>query len=315
MSLDKLLDGRFKIRHLVLITTIAEEGSLVAAARALHVTQPVVTRSLREIEDVLGVALFTRGPRGVRTTPFGDMVLEHARAVLANLRRVSENIEHIQRGGGRPVHVGTNLAGSSGLLPQALAEFKRTRPRTQVTVVEGTADDLIKALRRNETDFVVGRLTRDLATAPDLRQQPLYDEPVRIAVRRGHPAARASEPAIEHLVKYPWILPGPGTQLRLALDTEFSSRALPPPADLIECSTFLTIREILLATDAVAPLPLLIARRDEHLAVLPTPLAGVAASMGVAQLADASVGENARALLTLIHRTAQDINIELGMEP
>lgn len=314
MSLDKLLDGRFKIRHLVLITTIAEEGSLVAAARALHVTQPVVTRSLREVEDVLGVALFTRGPRGVRTTQFGDMVLEHARAVLANLRRVSENIEHLRRGGGRPVHVGTNLAGSSGLLPRALAEFKRARPHTLVTVVEGTADDLIKALRRNEADFVVGRLTEDLSAAADLRQLPLYDEPVRLAVRRGHPAARSPEPAMESLVNYPWILPGPGTQLRLALDTEFSSRDLPLPADLIECSTFLTIREILLATDAIAPLPLLIAKRDEQLAVLSAPLAAVAAPIGIASLADAAASENARELLHQVQRTARDITVELGLE-
>lgn len=145
MNLDRLLDGRFKLRHLVLITTIAEQGTLVGAAQALHVTQPVVTRALREVEDVLGVALFTRGPRGVRPTVFGELLLEHARAVLNNLRRVSENIEQLQRSGSRPVRVGTNLAGAYALLPRALVAFKRQRPTTQVSVTEGVADELIKA--------------------------------------------------------------------------------------------------------------------------------------------------------------------------
>ena len=58
MTLPHILDGRLKLRHLTLVVAIADRGSVVAAAQALHVTQPVVTRGLREVEDVLGVRLF-----------------------------------------------------------------------------------------------------------------------------------------------------------------------------------------------------------------------------------------------------------------
>ncbi len=69
--LRNLLDGGFKLRHLRLITTIAENGTIAGAARDLYVTQPVVTRGLREAEEILGVTLFDRGPRGVTPTLTG----------------------------------------------------------------------------------------------------------------------------------------------------------------------------------------------------------------------------------------------------
>ncbi|MFC7585587.1 LysR family transcriptional regulator [Nonomuraea antimicrobica] len=61
----KLLDGRLKLRHLVLVDVLSTQGTVIGAARALHVTQPVVTRSLQDLEQVLGVALYDRGPRGL----------------------------------------------------------------------------------------------------------------------------------------------------------------------------------------------------------------------------------------------------------
>src|ERR1043165_8017148 len=81
-NVDHFLDGRLKLRHLVLVTVVADEGTLVGAAKAMHVTQPVVTRSLQEIETITGVKLFARGPRGVRPTQYGDILIEHARAVV-----------------------------------------------------------------------------------------------------------------------------------------------------------------------------------------------------------------------------------------
>ncbi|MGW0450231.1 LysR family transcriptional regulator, partial [Streptosporangium sandarakinum] len=87
-----LLSGRLKLRHLVLVTTIAEQGSVLRAAERLHLAQPAVTRGLREVEHILGVELFTRGPRGVTPTLFGEAFIDHARAVQAELRRAGDRI-------------------------------------------------------------------------------------------------------------------------------------------------------------------------------------------------------------------------------
>lgn len=98
MVTDRLLDGRVKIRHLVLVTAIADEGTLVRAAESLHITQPVVTRGLREVEEVLGVPLFERLPRGVRPTQYGHSFIERARSVLAELRAAGRRCGCCSRG-------------------------------------------------------------------------------------------------------------------------------------------------------------------------------------------------------------------------
>jgi DNA-binding transcriptional LysR family regulator len=81
---SRLLDGRLKIRHLVLVQTLIQQQSIGATANALHVRQPVVTRRLRELEQILGVRLFERTSRGVTPTEFGAAFVEHARGPRAD---------------------------------------------------------------------------------------------------------------------------------------------------------------------------------------------------------------------------------------
>ena len=106
-----LLNGRLKLRHLVLVVAIADQGSVLRAAEHLRLAQPAVTRSLREVEHILGVELFTRGPRGVTPTMFGDAFVEHARTVLAELRRAGERISGLADGEVGTVTVSTQMAG------------------------------------------------------------------------------------------------------------------------------------------------------------------------------------------------------------
>ena len=135
-----LLNGRLKLRHLVLVVAIAEHGSVLRAAEHLHLAQPAVTRTLRELEQILGVELFVRGPRGVHTTLFGDAFLDHARTVLTELRRAEERIHGLAHGDAGTVTLGTLLAGSSVLLPKAIAALKASRPGITVIVQRGESD-------------------------------------------------------------------------------------------------------------------------------------------------------------------------------
>jgi DNA-binding transcriptional LysR family regulator len=118
-----LLSGRLKLRHLVLVTAIAEQGSVLRAAEHLHLAQPAVTRGLREVEHLLGVELFVRGPRGVTPTLFGEAFIEHARAVQAELRRAGERIAGLADGDAGTVTVGTLLTATNVPAPSP-----RSRP-------------------------------------------------------------------------------------------------------------------------------------------------------------------------------------------
>jgi len=273
LSIRHLLDGQLKIRHLVLVTTVAETGTLVAAAEKLHLTQPAVTRGLREIEGIFGVPLFDRHPRGVRPNEYGAAIIDHAHLILNTLQNADEQIAQIKDKSGHLVRIGTNMAGASLLIPQTIVELKRKNPCVLIQVYEETSDKLSSLLSRGEIDLMIGRFTEeDSRLAQNI---PLYEEPVRLVVRRDHPLLEDPGPSMKELLTYPWILPDLQSPLRNELDAMFSQHGLKPPSNIVECSTMLTIRHILLHTDSIAPLPMLVAASDSSLALLPQPLDAV----------------------------------------
>ncbi|UBU18711.1 LysR substrate-binding domain-containing protein [Nonomuraea gerenzanensis] len=301
--------GRLKLRHLILLVTIADEGSFVRAAEALYVSQPAVTRSVHELEDLIGMALFVRGPRGVLPTTAGEILIERARSALGSLRRASEQIEEVRHGGARPLRVGTNLAGAYALLPQAIVAVKQTHPEISVSVLEGTAEVLATSLQRSEVDLLVGRLDPGTYRGA-LHHIRLYDEAVRAVVRRGHPALSMT-PQLADLLSYPWILPLQPSTLRTELDEMFATAGLKAPRDITECSTLLTSREIVLQTDSIAPLPMLIGVRDDLLDMLPLHLDTVPRAIGITLPADRSVSREARVLVDALTETARLLAAEL----
>lgn len=310
MEVDKLLDGRLKVRHLTLVTTIADHGSILRAAETLHVTQPVVTRALHELETILGVRLFERGARGVTPTIYGNAFLEDARVVLARLRHAGEQLNQLGRAEAGTVTVGTVLAGSS-LLPQAILSLKAERPNLTVVVREGSPDVVYAALRLGEIDIKVGRLTRDSNVLEGLVTERLYLEPIRLVTRIGHPALTEAAPTLHDLIDYPWILPQEKTRLWTDLEDVFFGENLPLPANRVVCMEPRTVRQLLMCSDAIAPLPMLIARDDEKLALLATPLPSVRRDVGVVIPADRPATAATDMLLTHLREAASALRAVL----
>jgi len=311
MDPDRLLDGRLKLRHLVLVTTIAEHGSVVRAAEHLHVTQPVVTRGLRELEAVLGVQVFDRGPRGVSPTMYGRAFVEHAQAVLAQIRQAGRHVSELSEGQVGSVTVGTHLAGSNVLLPMAIGRLKRERPRVSVIVKEATPDVLAADLLAGQVDLTVGRLTPSDEVGRTV-QIRLYSEPVRLVTRTGHPAQSLTSPSLAELVGYPWILPVGQTALRREVEEVFFTQGLALPADRVECTSMLTLRSLLLTNDAIAALPMLIADGDDRLAMLPTPLHGVRRLVGATIAQNRAPSPSSSLLLHHLQQAAAEIRQRLA---
>lgn len=279
MRMPRLLDGRLKLRHLVLLDALLRQGSVVGAAAQLHVTQPVATRGLHELEEILGVTLFDRGPRGITPTVYGSAFAEHAREVLAQLNEAGRHLVELADAERGTVVVGTHLAGSNVLLPRAITAIKRDRPQLTVVVREAAPEPLLVELAAGRIDMIVGRLTAP--SDEQIERRKLYDEVVHLIVRAAHPLAARSDVRPADLGGYPWILPGTETALRRELEEFFARNGIPLPTNRIETTSFLTVRQLLLDTDMIAALPSLITREEPQLTHLSVSLEQIGHSVGV----------------------------------
>ena len=118
-----------KLSHLRNILAVAEHGSLRAASRHLDITQPAITRSIREIERDLGASLFERHAKGVRLTALGNSFVRRAYAVQAELRRAREEIDQLKGDAIGEVSVAVSTASGMSMMPSAVAAFRKRYPQ------------------------------------------------------------------------------------------------------------------------------------------------------------------------------------------
>jgi len=296
--------NRASIRQLRLLVTVAETGSMVRAGEALGLSQPAVTKSIRDLEADLGVSLFERGNRGVKPTVYGETLVRHAQAALAQLAHAAEALDDLATGAGGRVVVGTLLAASAWLLPRAIAELRAERPRVIVEVVEGANDRLQPMLSRGALDMVVGRLS-EFRHRAGVVQRPLYDEEIVILARPGHPLAGRGALTLGDLTAVDWILPPGETTLRRQLEKAFFDANLAPPRCAVESVSLPTNRRLLRESDLIGAWPQGVAA-DEletgRLIALPVRLTEILGPVGVTLRGDSPLSPSAEAFLQTLVR-------------
>jgi DNA-binding transcriptional LysR family regulator len=218
---------------------VVDAGSLRAAARELGVTQPALTKSMRQLEQELGAALVTRSVRGAVPTDAGRAFLARARAVSADLRRAREEIA--QLGGAREgaLAIGAAPGPALDLLPQALPRLRRRWREATIRVVDIAPPDVLPALRQGAIDLALSVRLGPLAEpASDCVVHPLYEIQPTIIARRGHPLAGARR--LAELLDAEWIRTGPAG-ITPALPQALEAVGLPAPRHRIDCQSFLAL--------------------------------------------------------------------------
>lgn len=220
-------------------------GSVRAGARRAGITQPAMSKSLRQLERSLGARLLSRSARGVALTPAGRAFLARARVVDAELRRAEEELAQLQgRGDGGSVAMGI-APPISLVVPDAMALFRRRFPDARVRIVEGVRTALLGPLRVEQLDFVVAQDPGGPAEA-GLRFRPLLRPGLVVAGRRGHPLARAR--SLAELAGASWLVfnpPGTGGMLERA----FRAAGLAPPRTLVDCESYASALALLARSD------------------------------------------------------------------
>src|SRR6266481_1891082 len=136
-----------ELRHLRYFIAVAEKENMTRAAAQLHVSQPPLSRQIRDLEDELGVALFDHGAKAVRLTEAGHVFLTEARAVVQRADEAIQAVKAVASGQRGEIHVGYAPSLTVELLPRALRCFQEANPGVRVQLHDLSTQEMSRALR------------------------------------------------------------------------------------------------------------------------------------------------------------------------
>lgn len=300
---------QLKTRQMGLLMAIDETRNLHQAALATHMSQPAASKMLKDMEELFGVALFERLPRGMRPTVYGETLVRHVRMALDNLAQGQSAMAALQAGLSGQVNLGVILTPSMTLVPQAIAATKAEAPRLSIGVEVGTSDVLVDGLKRGRLDFLIARIPareEDL----NLSYEDLSEEIECAVVRVGHPMLHRPALTLQDLGSSAWILSPRGSILRHQFDMLFRRNGLVAPINVIETTAMSVIKALLQQTDFLHLMPLEVARyyaASGELSILPIELPCNMDSYGLIMRSDHMLAPGASLLLEHIRRVASSM--------
>jgi len=300
------LDRRLKLRLLRVLDALEAQRSLVKAAAALGLGQPALSRSLAELEEVAGQPLFLRHPRGVRPTEAGLVLVAAARRALAELRRAEEALDRLSTPDAGSVVIGALPVAAAGVLPGVLARLGAAHPGVTARLQEGRTEELLPLLAAGEVDLVVGRLYPP-AVPDGLLREALWEEPISILARPGHPILAA--PTAAALAAAPLVLPTVSQRVGQEIDLLLDGLGVDLAAPL-RSGSYALIRELLLAGQHVAVMPRLMLLGDllrGSLEVVPLPLPAPPRPAGLILPRGRAPSPAARAFILCLRATLAEV--------
>jgi DNA-binding transcriptional LysR family regulator len=230
----------------------ADAGSIRAAGRALGVSQPAMTKSIRSLETELGVALFRRSAHGIELTGSGRLFLVRAKIISKELERSRHELAH--SGITKSVTISSAPGIAALVLPYALSQLRRQAPEIEVRVQEAMPHASLPHLRDGSVDFAMGPVLQK-PVAPDLIATPLANVEIAIVVRRGHFLAKAR--TLKSLVDQDWITAGQGRD-SIVVDEMFRAAGLLPPRWAVRCESIPGLIAIVARSNFIATMPKLL---------------------------------------------------------
>jgi DNA-binding transcriptional LysR family regulator len=254
-AIQHALLTRLKLRQLNLLLAIDRQRTLNRVALDMGISQPAITKALREIEDIFGTTLFERSSRGLKANAAGQAVLRYAERSLADLESTSQVLAAIDSGHGGRVRIGITTQVPQPLLSAGLHHLLQQQPRLSVFLTEGTTDQLVARIRDRELDCAIGRSYE--GSAQDIVQEPLYEqEPCLVVAARNQKRLSRGPLDWTKLAALDWILPPPNTPMRRLYNTIFITAGVQPPTPIMETISVRSMEMVLSSeANAIALLP------------------------------------------------------------
>lgn len=190
-----------ELRHLRYFCVVAEELNLTCAAKRLHMSQPPLSRQIKQLEREVGVELFERSSRGLRLTPSGIFFQQRALEILEKVDVTIDTTRHMARSKRTLFSIGFVPSIFYGQIPMLVRDLRQIE-NVEISLTELTTIQQVQALKAGRIDMGFGRLRID---DPDVEQEILFNEPFIAALPSGHPL-EGTTPTSEELARYPLIL-------------------------------------------------------------------------------------------------------------
>lgn len=248
------MNSRVKLRHLNCLVVVAQERSMLKAAHLLALTQPAISKTVLELETIIGRPLLVRHARGVELTTAGQIMVNYASASLRTLR------EGLDAAGAQPharqlsVSLGVLPTVSGSLLPAAMDALRVSVPSLHVRVAGGTNAQLMVRLRQGELELVFGRLAEP-SEMVDLEFEHLFSERLVAVARTGHPLVGRRKVRPSALSDFPLVLPASGTAIRRTLDAFLVAHRVAMPACVIDTLDTVFAMQFVQRSDSIWFLP------------------------------------------------------------
>ena len=250
---------------------VVEARSFHGAARAMNISQPALTKSIRLLEESFGAPLFLRLPRGIRLTEAGELMQRRAREIEASWNAAiievgaqSTGLSGTMRIGGGPVY-------STVFFPDMLAEMHRRFPKLQLQVATGVGSELLPLLKTGDIRAYAGGVPgEEMALGDSFETEILYQQQNAVYAASNHPLFERDQIRPEDSAAYPWLSLFSGQQANNRIQRYFDRQGLKAPWLALQSYSLQIAFKMI--------------REHEFIACMPMPLADSLPELGLREI-------------------------------
>ncbi|EAQ10841.1 LysR family transcriptional regulator [Maritimibacter alkaliphilus HTCC2654] len=254
-------------RHLSAFVTVAQARSLGRAAEQLHITQPALSRIIRNLEETVGAQLFERHPLGMSLTPHGQALLPRAELLLADWGAALEELRSISGATTGTLRIGCVAGAVDPLIRHAMSQMLDAHPNIQLRVTDAIEDRLIDDLLAGRIDLAVAGAVSG-ASQFDLEQVYVTSDWWQVYVRRDHPLQDMARPALSDLARYRWVMVPEDSIAHFKLREAYHATSMTVPDIAVETRSLTVAVNALLASPLVTLMPESLLRHEVELGLI-----------------------------------------------
>ncbi|HHI2719713.1 TPA: LysR substrate-binding domain-containing protein [Klebsiella pneumoniae] len=304
MEKNGLFSQRIRLRHLHTFVAVAQQGTLGRAAETLNLSQPALSKTLNELEQLTGTRLFERGRLGAQLTLVGEQFLTHAVKVLDALNSAGQALNRKEGLNNDIVAIGALPTAALGILPTVIGQFHKQQKDITLQVATMNNTMLLAGLKSGEIDIGIGRMS-DPELMSGLHYELLFLESLKLVVRPGHPLLQETV-TLSRVMEWPVVVSPKGTVPRQNAEALLQSQGCKMPAGCIETLSASLSRQLTVDFDYVWFVPSGAVKDDLRrgvLTALPIATQGAGEPIGILTRVDATLTPGTQTLLSAIRKS------------